>query len=271
MDYKVYAPADALKPYVRYFWSLQSTSICSQSQNFRTMADGCPGLIFQQADNGLFYQSEKQLPETFLYGQSTKFGEFSVKGTFNTIGIFFYPSALKLLFGINAQEFTDSCFDIDQEAKKQGVYLSEQLSETSSIPERILILSAYLLFQIKNNAHHKNEVMGYTLSTIMKSGGSISLKELQEKVQMTERTFERKFKEYVGISPKLFTRICRFQASLSQIRHNNFEKLSDIAFENDYSDQSHFIRSFKEFTGFSPNQYQVQSNEIVENLSQIIK
>lgn len=271
MDYKVYAPADALKPYVKYFWSLQSTSAYCPSQSFRTIADGCPGLIFQQADNGLFYQSDKQLPETFLYGQSTKFGEFSVKGTFNTIGIFFYPSALKLLFGITAQEFTDSCFDVDQEAKKHGFYLSEQLSEASSIPERIMILSAYLLFQIKNNTHHKNEIMGYALSMIMKSGGNISLKELQEKTQTTERTFERKFKEYIGISPKLFTRICRFQASLSQIRHNNFEKLSDIAFENDYADQSHFIRSFKEFTGFSPNQYQIKSNEIVENLSQIIK
>lgn len=271
MDYKVYAPADALKPYVKYFWSLQSTSAYCPSQSFRTMADGCPGLIFQQADNGLFYQSGKLLPETFLYGQSTKFGEFSVKGSFNTIGVFFYPSALKLLFGINAQEFTDSCFDVDQEAKKHGFYLSEQLSEASSIPERIMILSTYLLFQIKNNVHHKNEIMGYALSMIMKSGGNISLKELQEKAQMTERTFERKFKEYIGISPKLFTRICRFQASLSQIRHNNFEKLSDIAFENDYTDQSHFIRSFKEFTGFSPNQYQIKSNEIVENLSQIIK
>jgi AraC-like DNA-binding protein len=113
--------------------------------------------------------------------------------------------------------------------------------------------------------------MAFALSAIMQSKGCLLLKDLQEKVQMSERTFERKFKEYVGISPKLFTRICRFQASLSQMRNSDFEKLSDIAFQNDYSDQSHFIRSFKEFTGFSPNQYQIQSNEIVENLSQIKK
>lgn len=270
MDYKMYAPADALKPYVRYFWSLES-NISSPLQNFRTMADGCPGLVFQHADNGVYYQYDKELPETFLYGQSTRFAELNLTGTFKTLGIFFYPSAIKLLFGINAHELTDSCLDMDAEARKQGFYLSEQLAAASSISEKIVILSAYLMFQIRNNAHHKDEVMGFVLSAIMQSKGSMPLKDLQEKVQMSERTFERKFKEYVGISPKLFTRICRFQASLSQMRNSKFDKLSDIAFENDYADQSHFIRSFKEFTGFSPNQYQVQSNEIVENLSQIIK
>jgi AraC-like DNA-binding protein len=71
----------------------------------------------------------------------------------------------------------------------------------------------------------------------------------------------------VGISPKLFSRICRFQATLQQLRTNGFDKLSDIAFEHNYADQSHFIRSFKEFAGVSPFQYQKQFEEIAENLS----
>jgi AraC-like DNA-binding protein len=271
MNYKMYAPPDALKPYVRYFWSLESSGMEPLLQNFRAMADGCPGLIFQQSGNGVFYQNDKLLSETFLYGQSTTFAELNLIGKFSTIGVYFHPSALKLLFGINAQLLTDSCIDIDAEACKQGFYLSEQLAEAVSVPEKIVLLSAWLISRAQSNAHHKDDAMAFALSSIMQTGGSIPLKNIYEKLQVSERTFERKFKEYVGISPKLFTRICRFQASLNQMRQSNFEKLSDIAFENEYSDQSHFIRSFREFTGFSPNQYKAQSYEVVENLSQLIK
>lgn len=59
----------------------------------------------------------------------------------------------------------------------------------------------------------------------------------------------------IGISPKLFARISRFQESLYQLRAGKYDKLSDVAYENEYFDQSYFIRVFKEFTGFSPLQF----------------
>ena len=113
--------------------------------------------------------------------------------------------------------------------------------------------------------------MHYAVSAIARSKGNVALKGLQIELRLSERSFERKFKEYIGISPKLFSRICRFQASLKQLRNNDFSKLSDVAFENEYADQSHFIRAFKEFAGFSPFQYQKQSPEVIENLATLLK
>jgi AraC-like DNA-binding protein len=55
------------------------------------------------------------------------------------------------------------------------------------------------------------------------------------------------------------------------LRNNHYHKLSDIAFENEYADQSHFIRAFKEFAGFSPYRYRQQSNEVVENFAELIE
>lgn len=270
MEYKTFVPPDNLKSYVKYYWSLENSADSSAIQRLRTMADGCPGIVFQQG-SGVYYRSDKQLPQTFLYGQSTTYGELTLRGNFDTVGVYFYPSALKLLFGLDAHELTDSCLDLDAEARKKGFYLSEQLSAAPSVQAKIGIISAYLFFQAETYNVHKNDIMRYVLSAILESNGTHPLKDLQEKVQLSERSFERRFKEYVGISPKLFSRICRFQGSLRQMRSNNYEKLSDIAFENDYADQSHFNRAFKEFSGFSPNQYQSQSSELVENLSQLKK
>lgn len=150
--------------------------------------------------------------------------------------------------------------------ENQGLQLSEQLLHTDSTGERINILSAYLFAQIRRNNRQQDEKIQFALSLILRSRGNISLKELQKNTQLSERSFERRFKQSIGITPKLFSRICRFQASLKQLRKNNYSKLSDIAFENEYADQSHFIRTFQEFAGFSPYQYQKQSTEVDENL-----
>ena len=111
--------------------------------------------------------------------------------------------------------------------------------------------------------------MRHALEQIISSKGTLSLKVLQQNLNTSQRSFHRKFKQYTGIPPKLFSRICRFQASLKQLQQTDYDKLSDIAFGNDYADQSHFIRSFKEFSGLSPAQYQKNSTEVVENLSEI--
>ncbi|MNT33599.1 DNA-binding transcriptional activator FeaR [compost metagenome] len=115
------------------------------------------------------------------------------------------------------------------------------------------------------NTTDADEIIQYSLSQIVKSKGGILLKDLHDDLQLSERSFERKFKQSIGISPKLYARICRFKVSLNQLKNNDFQKLSDIAYENDYSDQSHFIRSFKEFAGFSPLQYPKLVNVVIEN------
>jgi len=271
MIYQQIPPPAPLKDYIRYYWALESHAADPAATSFRTMADGCPGLIFQQPDHGVLYQNSKQLPGIFLYGQATRHAEIRIAGKFSTIGIYFYPNALKSIFGFNAEALTNNCLNLDEIAVKQGYYLSEQLSATSSLTDQIGIISAYLLFLIRKNLYSTDEAMQYALSCILQTNGSIPLKALHEKLQLSERSFERKFKQYVGVSPKLFSRISRFQASLDQLRNNAYDKLSDIAFGNDYADQSHFIRSFKEFAGCSPYQYQKTSIEVMENFSRLTK
>ncbi|HVI48665.1 MAG TPA: AraC family transcriptional regulator [Chitinophaga sp.] len=269
MDYQQILPPDYLRDYVRYFWTLESNGADAVPKSFKTIADGCPGLIFQRSDKGLFYQNDKLLSGLFLYGQSTRHANMTSPAAFRTIGVYFYPQGLQSIFGMNADELTDTCVDLEPTAMLQSARLSEQLMDTESLSEQISILSSYLYQQIQRNRSKGDRTALYAVSQIISSNGAVSLRDLQRELSLTERSFERKFKQSIGMSPKLFSRICRFQASLNQMRANQFSKLSDIAFENEYADQSHFIRAFKEFAGFTPNQYQKKSNEIVENFPEI--
>lgn len=266
MDYHIIQPTDALKPYVRYFWSLESMDASGSPREFRTIADGCPGFLFQRPDYGRLSREGKQLPDAFLFGQSTTHGKLDLSGDLAATGICFYPQALKTLFGLNATLLTDSCTGIGD--LYQHNPLSDQLAEIELPQERIKLLSDFLVAELKKRKA-ENKEMDYALELIFHSKGAISVKTLCEKLFLTERTFERRFKEYVGIGPKLFSRICRFQSSLKQFQGKDYQSFSDIVFANEYADQSHVIRSFKEFAGISPTKLQKQPASVIDNFSEI--
>jgi|SRR5688572_16783091 len=270
MKYQTFAPPEILKPFIKYFWALESTSVDNSAKTFGAIVDGCPGAILVRSENEAFCdEKNKKLPGIFLYGQTTTPVHLSTAGNFNAIGICFQPHALKSVFGMDADELTSSCVDLDLMGNKKKGKLSEQLSNTPSLDEQLKILSFYLIDNAQANHKKSDDSTRFALTQIAQTNGTVSLKELLQQTKLSERTLERRFKSTVGISPKLFSRICRFQESLNQMRKSNYDKLSDIAYENDYADQSHFIRVFKEFTGFSPLDFKKQSSEVVENFPQI--
>lgn len=269
MKFKTFAPPQMLLPFIKYFWALQTSSSDPASKTFSAIVDGCPGVIMLQSERaGFSDEAKKKLPNIFLYGQTVKPVKFSAAGNIDALGICFQPHALKSVFGMDAHELTDACLDLNSFAGKNHNNLSEQLLNSTSLDEQIKTLSFYLIDRIQKNGK-EDEVIMQAVNHISQNHGDLNIKELQTSLKMTERTLERRFKQTIGISPKLFSRICHFQHSLGQYRKRDYGKLSDIAYENDYADQSHFIRVFREFTGFSPLDFRKQTNEVVENFPQI--
>jgi len=91
--------------------------------------------------------------------------------------------------------------------------------------------------------------------------GLIPLKNIQTELHITERTFQRLFEFHVGVSPKLFSRICQFHSAFQHVNLGPNTRLTDIAYQTGYSDQSHFIRTFQEFTNYSPSGYLKMARE----------
>jgi AraC-like DNA-binding protein len=266
MVFKQIRPTPQLAAYVQYFWTLESICKNTLPQVLGPLADGCPGLIFQPASEGVFYdQYSNRLHEVFLYGQTLTRTSIQLIGKFRATGVSFKPHALKSLFGFNANELTDACLDINLVSTAKEFGLHEQLLNSASTENQIDILTRFLLEQLKKYNIQIDPITQYASSRIMVSNGQVSLKSLQQELKLSERSFERKFNQQIGISPKVFTKICRFQASLSQLRSKQYSSLSDIAFDNGFSDQSHFIRVFREFAGFSPLQFQKQTAVLAQD------
>jgi len=84
--------------------------------------------------------------------------------------------------------------------------------------------------------------------------GQMPIQSLSDQYFLSSRQFTRAFSEYAGFSPKLFSRLLRFEHTLSEYG-NKDKSLTDIAYDCGYYDQSHFIHEFKEFSGHDPRHY----------------
>ena len=271
MYYRIILPPENLKPFVKYFWVLENNNTNNATVTFSPLADGSPGIMFQPPEKGTFFYPEenKQLPGIFLYGQTIQPAKMILSGKISTVGIIFHPHALKSVFGIDAYELTGTCVDLGLVQHKKERPLQEKLLAAASVDEQIRLFSASLANSVQHTNEQQDVVIKFAVTQILQGKGNISFATLQQQLQLTERTLERRFKQCIGIPAKLFSRICRFQESLNQLRKNNYQKLSDIAYENGYSDQSHFIRTFKEFAGVSPFDYKIQLSEVAENFPQL--
>jgi transcriptional regulator GlxA family with amidase domain len=78
---------------------------------------------------------------------------------------------------------------------------------------------------------------------------------LSQQVNLGRRQLERNFLVATGLTPKLLTRIVRFQNTLNRIENSSDPSLTGIAYASGFYDQSHFIKDFKEFSGFNPREY----------------
>ncbi|CCH02294.1 transcriptional regulator, AraC family [Fibrella aestuarina BUZ 2] len=250
------APSAALRPFVKEWLVLESTDPAAPAQSFSFFADGFPGLVFQQSARAgvLLANKTDTLASLFLYGQPVKPVQITTEGPFRLIVGLLHPQAIGPLLAVRANELTDTCYDLSA-LPTQGIEsLQEQLwHETAA--QQVSRLSAYVLQLARTSALGVDPALDYALGRIRITNGLTQLPALQQYLNLSERTFERRFEQYVGISPRLFSRICRFQSALSQLESRHYQKLSDIAFDNGYADQSHFIRSFKEFTGVTPLQF----------------
>lgn len=243
---------DNLKTYVKYIWASKTNEEKKTGNSLSIFADGSPGIIFQQSKMGMYLSDGKKLSSVFLYGQIVEPIVLNSNDDNKMIVVIFHPHVLKTIFKFDANEITDNCIDINLTPGVPGINLTDQLWNTDSPEKQVTLMFQYLNCLIKNNNAITDTALQYAATQIMGLHGNVSLSRIQAELNISQRTLERKFEQHVGISPKLLSSIAQFQAGLTQLKHNRFYKLSDIAYDNGYSDQSHFIRSFKKFTGLSP-------------------
>jgi AraC-like DNA-binding protein len=220
-------------------------------------ADGYPGLMFQDTDNGLLvHPHNKSMPVFFLYGQTIRPIELVLNGRYRLIVFQLYPFVFKRFFNVNPKDLNDNCYNLETAGNAAVTGIIDQLKHIAGIQERVAIISSFLLSNFQTKKESLDFTVRQAIQIILDNRGKVSISSLPAMLHVTARTLERRFSDEVGVTLKQFSTIIQFQLSLEQLSVKDYSKLSDIVYENGFADQSHFIKVFKAFTGRTPKVFQ---------------
>lgn len=256
MRYLTFPPPAALAGYVRFFWVLESDVAPGETYLHRSMADGCAEIIFHYLGRFDELLHDNRFQKSFssgIHGQSQQCSRFAIDRRFGIFGVYLYPFAIPALFGIPASEISNQMADLETLLSQEGKDLEEQVVLAKSDDARIYLLSCFLEKRLKNRQEIQNGVIP-AIHEIIRTRGILPVKEMAEKHFLSVRQFERKFKETAGFSPKLYSRIIRFQSAIKEYPLQQ-KSLTEIALSCGYYDQSHFIHDFKQFSGHHPKTF----------------
>ena len=250
MKYRTIHPQTSISKYVRSILVIENYN---QQDDFilPLFANGSPTLVFNTAKAT---SKNNNINKLTLYGQTITPGELLIKEDFTLIAYFLFPAALMSLFNISAGELTDRSIELNFFKHARSYNLEEQLLNTNMLNYRLELLNNFIK-KLAGNAISINNITEFATKKLKESNGQLSLKNIQQELCITERTLQRLFETNIGLSPKMYSRICQFQSAFQQLNQQQYSKLSDIAYQNGYTDQSHFTNVFKEFTNLTPKAY----------------
>ncbi len=151
-------------------------------------------------------------------------------------------------------ELADYVVDGELVMSNEILNMRESLLECLTIRQKFIYAERYLkdTFSKKLIA---NPFVDYSVNSILQQPHQLAMNRLSEKVGYSQKHLIKIFKEHVGVTPKVFLRIIRFQKAIKEIEINRSANWTSIAFESGYYDQAHFINDFREFSGFTPGQF----------------
>ncbi len=220
------------------------------------MPYSCPRFVFHYKNHFYLKSNDEKsdlVPDAILNGHSSSFREYSVKGDFGLVGVNLYPYAPNVLFNLRGREFFNQTLSLNSILSDSTFnLLQKKLYNCISNEDRINTLSDFLIEQFSKKSQ-KLERHNEMIKQIVMAGAPNVIGQASAQYGFSVKQIERKFIAEIGLTPKLFSRIVRFQDSLTQIQQ--YEKLTNLALDAGYYDQAHFIHEFKYFSGLSPSSF----------------
>ena len=263
MSYNISAPPQHLSPYVQYIWQVEIALDNKKSFTHIATASSCSGLQFYF--DGGFSNSENSCFESFektaiFHGQTSHAQDFITTGSAGIVGVKFYPYAIPVLFAMPAPELTNQMLTLHMLLGFRGTELAESIFFANSFAERVDLIVQFLTNQVHSTKPIDEKLIHITrLISLPNSKNDIG--SLSKIACLSERQFERKFKELVGLSPKSYAKIIRFEKAKAHFETNRYS-LTEVAISCGYYDQAHFNHDFKALSGYNPKEFYQNYSDI---------
>lgn len=250
-DFKVIIPSPLLAPYVKHYWILKTGSV--KGETAATVPVGLMNLIFHRGTRLFSVRDNKLHPRAFISGQETDYANLFYQGQVDMISVVFNPVGIKAFFNFPADLVNNQRVSAGELGDKELALLEQSIADTEDDRMCILLIEQFLTGRLRDIAEHNLKRIGESIRLI--NSGQIDVAFLADAACLGVKQFKRVFSEHVGANPKEFTRTIRFQRALHLLETNPQLGFAALAADCGFYDQSHMIREFKTFSGYTPNEY----------------
>jgi AraC-like DNA-binding protein len=261
MKFDKHFPVPQLQPYIKYY----VVSEHEQEAVYKVFPSTSLVMGFQYRGrlSTIRNEAEQTLSTAGISGISASYQVFKQSPAIGTILVYFSEIGFTHFAAHPANELFNLSLALEDLFDKERVAaVEEQLFEARTDKERIAVVEQFLLAQL--NPRERDQLILAAVQLIYTTKGTIRIKELNKQLFISPAAFEKRFRKVVGVSPKKFASIVRFEAVMSQL--GGVRSLTDICYENKYFDQAHFIKDFIKFSGTSPEKFRAatETNDFLQ-------
>lgn len=233
---QIVLPHQGLRPYISHYWLSRD----NREERYTVLPDGSVDLVLV---------SDGASGHAYLYGTTTVSGDVALAAGHHYLGVRFRPGQSRHFLRAVAVELTDT-------HEAAAGLLAFELRD---IPEQLAAgpvfdrLDAVLVRHLRD-CPPSTSPLDAAIRALAAAGGDMPVSQAADVYGKSLRQFERQFQQTVGVGPKLYARIERFQRAARRVSAST-QSLAEIAAELGYSDQSHMSHEFRRFSGLPPAAY----------------
>lgn len=254
-----------LRNHIKFFWELHIENahlnhkiIPQRNINLRFNLNETRHCVYSHGTDNL-------LEDVYFSGLQDHFKNTHLKlnGKVDVLGVCFFPYGFYPFFKIPVSEFKNRLLGAGEVGLKLAHTICERLMEAPDVTARLTILENELALLLVNGNQIPDNFR-QIFDILKHSDNTLQISEFCQRNNINIRNLERMYNKYVGVSANTYNTLDRFHKSLNRLLFNDYSKLSDLAYDNGYFDQMHFIREFKRFAGNTPKSFVHQNDSILQ-------
>ena len=264
IDIRPYPPARHLGPYVVGYFSGTMNARAEAGISYTMIPNGCVELIIHLDE--MYCQLPTSIglshtPDYMLIGLFSQPYRVHFQHTVPIFSIRFNPEAIPLLLGVPGKEVLDTYEDIELLLDQCFRDFCHGIRECRQTDDRVGYADQFLTRLLARRKHTNAYVT--TGTGMIREGVGEPLEDISRRLHISQRQFERKFKEQIGITPKRYQRLMRIRKVMHTLEQYKSLDLTSVAYYCGYYDQAHFIKDFKQITGKSPSVYRQNEQQLL--------
>ena len=198
-------------------------------------------------------------------GQKNSYASVLYNSYIDVMGIRFTPMGFSFFHSIPISSITNRGVQLKDLFGEEGENVEEQILSSRDMRKQIEIIRGWLKKKLRADVQKGDiDLLGTLVTLIRQSKGTIKIKHLSKRVGVSISFTEKKFLRYIGLTPKEYARLIRFEHVLSLKKDQNIS-LTELAHRAHYYDLSHLNKEVNKLTGISPKQLDKNSNHILYN------